>query len=49
LRFSRGNYEEKREKRDREVGGSERHYEWREQNISSLLKVPRPATRKSDH
>jgi hypothetical protein len=26
---------------DREVGGSERHYEWGEQNISSILKVPR--------
>jgi hypothetical protein len=31
---------EKRE-REREVGGSERHYGWGEQNISSVLKVPR--------
>jgi hypothetical protein len=28
-------------KREREVGGSERHYGWREQNLSSVLKVPR--------
>jgi hypothetical protein len=26
---------------EREVGGSERHYGWGEQNISSVLKVPR--------
>jgi hypothetical protein len=26
---------------EREVGSSERHYGWGEQNISSVLKVPR--------
>jgi hypothetical protein len=26
---------------EREVGGSERHYGWGEQNLSSVLKVPR--------
>jgi hypothetical protein len=26
---------------ERKVGGSERHYRWGEQNISSVLKVPR--------
>jgi hypothetical protein len=26
---------------EREVGGSERHYGWEEQNLSSVLKVPR--------
>jgi hypothetical protein len=31
----------KRKEREREVGGSERHYGWGEQNISSVLKVPR--------
>jgi hypothetical protein len=33
--FHGGNYEE------REVGGSEIHYGWGEQNLSSVLKVPR--------
>jgi hypothetical protein len=33
----RGNYYEE----EREVGSSERHYGWGEQNISSVLKVPR--------
>jgi hypothetical protein len=28
-------------KREREVGSSKRHYGWGEQNISSVLKVPR--------
>jgi hypothetical protein len=32
-------YEEYEE--EREVGSSERHYGWGEQNISSVLKVPR--------
>jgi hypothetical protein len=31
----------KKKKREREVGSSERHYWWGEQNISSVLKVPR--------
>jgi hypothetical protein len=31
------NYEEE----ERKVGSSERHYGWGEQNISSVLKVPR--------
>jgi hypothetical protein len=26
---------------EREEGGSERHYGWEEQNLSSVLKVPR--------
>jgi hypothetical protein len=26
---------------EREMGGSERHYGWGEQNLSSVLKVPR--------
>jgi hypothetical protein len=30
-----------KKKREREVGSSERHYGWGEQNISSVLKVPR--------
>jgi hypothetical protein len=30
------------EEEEREVGSSERHYGWGEQNISSVLKVPRP-------
>jgi hypothetical protein len=29
------------EEEEREVGSSERHYGWGEQNISSVLKVPR--------
>jgi hypothetical protein len=34
-------YEEKTFVREeREVGGSERHYGWGEQNLSSVLKVP---------
>jgi hypothetical protein len=33
--------EEEKEEEDREVGSSERHYGWGEQNISSVLKVPR--------
>jgi hypothetical protein len=33
-----GHYEEEEK---REVGSSERHYGWGEQNISSVLKVPR--------
>jgi hypothetical protein len=28
-------------KREREVGSIDRHYGWGEQNISSVLKVPR--------
>jgi hypothetical protein len=31
----------KEEEEKREVGSSERHYGWGEQNISSVLKVPR--------
>jgi hypothetical protein len=31
----------KNEEEEREVGSSERHYGWGEQNISSVLKVPR--------
>jgi hypothetical protein len=31
----------KKKKKKREVGSSERHYGWGEQNISSVLKVPR--------
>jgi hypothetical protein len=31
----------KREKREREVGGSERHYGWGGTDLSSVLKVPR--------
>jgi hypothetical protein len=31
----------KKKKEKREVGSSERHYGWGEQNISSVLKVPR--------
>jgi hypothetical protein len=31
----------KRERREREVGGSERNYGWGEQNFSSVFKVPR--------
>jgi hypothetical protein len=33
--------EEEEEEREREVDSSERHYGWGEQNISSVLKVPR--------
>jgi hypothetical protein len=33
--------QKKKKKKKREVGSSERHYGWREQNISSVLKVPR--------
>jgi hypothetical protein len=29
------------EEEEKEVGGSERHYGWGEQNLSSVLKVPR--------
>jgi hypothetical protein len=29
------------EEEEREVGSSERHYEWGEQNISSVFQVPR--------
>jgi hypothetical protein len=32
---------ERRRGRQREVGGSERHYGWGEQKLSSVLKVPR--------
>jgi hypothetical protein len=32
---------EKRGEREREVGGSERLHGWGEQNLSSVLKVPR--------
>jgi hypothetical protein len=31
----------KKGRREREVGGSERHYGWGEQNLSAVLKVPR--------
>jgi hypothetical protein len=36
----RASYEEE-EEGEREVGSSERDYGWGEQNISSVLKVPR--------
>jgi hypothetical protein len=34
-------YEEEEEEEEREVDSSERHYGWGEQNILSVLKVPR--------
>jgi hypothetical protein len=37
----RTDYEEEEEEEEREVGSSERHYGWGEQNISSVLKVPK--------
>jgi hypothetical protein len=33
--------EEEEEEEEREVGSSERHYGWGEQNISKVWKVPR--------
>jgi hypothetical protein len=39
--FHGGYYEEVlMSNEEREVGGSERHYGWGEQNLSSVLKVP---------
>jgi hypothetical protein len=36
-----GDYEDYEDYEEREVGGSEGHYRWGEQNLSSVLKVPR--------
>jgi hypothetical protein len=41
LSTSRASYGEREYEEEREVGSSERHDGWGEQNISSVLKVPR--------